>query len=562
MKLRHWSYKGYSFDAEILPPKKGQNQEIKLVPILPQTGQRLTKRQMGGNDSDQAYKVVLTGKDERFIKTKLFPKEAENLIQKMQERNLLSTPELFDDLYALAERYAHEFIEIEEKEYRWKPKTVDKYTSQFRLSMPDMKGLQLSDMTLSDYVLLQNKICRTANLSSRTPANWQPGDLPPASGITRLRLLYLFLWFLKSSGICDFDFIPTIYKGKASRRDQLLPRTSRIRSLPPELIQKLLVLFDKDLPAQLLIECGLRINEYSSLLWCNLIEEPSSQGPVYVLRVTGQLNSDGHYVDYGKSNSAYRHIPVSEQLGEKLIAWRKVLEAQCHRDLSQCYLCGYVEQGQYVSTSAYRQQHMRKVEKEISAFLRRDENMDYSMSHLKFVIADDPNADKITQQNCVRDSLSPHALRRNKDTADYVSSGISSLEIYQQMGHSPKNLDQQPAVGGKTKQELIRMCLAHKVSSTPFHPQQPLHYALDGSISRSEVPACDLVLSGQKGQSVELMLYPTELNTTLQLDLPDGVTIEQTDCFELEELFYPDAVCFSEQDYKITSTSFPFRKEK
>ncbi|WP_461811287.1 hypothetical protein [Faecalimonas sp.] len=475
---------------------------------------------------------------------------------------LLPTPELFDDLYALAKLYADEFIEIEAKEYHWKPKTIDKYISQFKHSMPDMKGLQLSDMTLSDYVLLQQDICRTASLSARIPTNWQPGEVPSASGATRLRLLYLFLWFLKSSGICDFDFVPTVYKGKANRRDQLLPRTSRIRSFPPELIQKLLVLFEKDLPAQLMIECGLRINEYSGLLWCNLMEEHSCQGAVYILRVTGQLNSDGYYVDYGKSSAAYRYLPVSEQLGEKLIALRRKLEAQCHRDLSQCYLCGYIEHGQYISTPAYRQQHMRKAEQKISAFLRRDENMEYFMSHLKFVIADDSNADKITQQNCVRDSLSPHALRRNKNTADYTFSGIPSLEIYQQMGHSPKNLEQHPSIGGKTKQELIHMCLAHKVSSTPFHPQQPLYYALDGSISRSEVPACDLILSGQKGQSVELMIYPTERNTTIHLDLPDGVTIEQEDCFALEELSYFDAVCFSEQDYKITGTSFPFQKGK
>ena len=563
MRVKKWFFEDYLFEAEILPKKKGKPQEVKIIPIMPQSGKRLTKRQMSGKNTDQSYKVKLIGKDELDIKKNIFPEKATQLIQEMMEKELLPnnnrSNDFFDDLFALAKHYKEDFFEICSKDFQWSTATCFKYKDQFDHTLPDLKGCHLSDMTAADYALLQHQICRSASTTARKSQSWQPGDPAPSSAKARLRLLYLFLWHLKSSGICDFDFIPTLYNGKPSRRDLLLPRTSPVRSFPPKLIQMLLNVLGDDLQAKLLLECGLRIREAAGLLWCNLTVHETSQGPAYVLQITGQLDNNGHYVEYGKSKAAYRSLAVSEQLGEKLMARRKKLEEQIGQDLSLYYMCGYVENGSYISTAAFRKKYVRELERKISDFLRSDENICYFNSQVKYIIPNDPHAEKITQLRCLYDSLTPHSLRRNMVTSCYTSSGLPSLESYLQIGHTPKNLPILPVLGGKTESEKVQMCLNRFVSSTPFHGQQALHYDLAGEFHCTEVSACDLELTGHTGQCIKLTVYPTELDTQICLNLPEGVTIERTDCFELEDYSYQDAVRFSEKDHSIIKTLFPFK---
>ena len=54
------------------------------------------------------------------------------------------------------------------------------------------------------------------------------------------------------------------------------------------------------------------------------------------------------------------------------------------------------------------------------------------------------------------------------------------------------------------------MCLRQYVSRTPFHPELPLRYAVDGEIHTSEVPACQINLVIPAGFDFTLLVKNTE----------------------------------------------------
>lgn len=293
-----------------------------------------------------------------------------------------------------------------------------------------------------------------------------------------------------------------------------------------------------------LVDCDLRLNECTGLLWCNLHVLHTSQGKEYVLQITGQLNEEGYYIEYGKTSNAYRYIAVSQELGEKLVAKRTKMEQKLGHKLSLEPMCGYVKNEKYVSTPEYRKQYWKQLENRITCFLRTDKKKKRFYQALQYVLPKEKETQKINQFACMNDSLTPHVWRRNYCTTLYCRSGLPMEEIYQSMGHDPSYLTNQLPRGGKPEGNQCMLGLQKLVSRTAFHHQQPLRYGADGPYPRTEVPACDTILTVKKGQDVELCVYPTEPNTTVKMDTPAG-TIQQENFVEMLQYQFTTALLAS-----------------
>lgn len=540
MRLRKWEYGNHLFQVEILPRKKRQQQKVKVSPLDPNTGQPLTKQQMTGSAVTQAYKYPLTGKDEAYIRKHLFPDAAKKMLSIMEDRGILSVETSADDLASLLTEYRDDFIVTQALANHWNEKTQTSYRNQLGYVIPLLKGIYPADLTQEDYIHIQEQICRQASATSDKFKNWEPGEPIPTSGETRTRLLYLYLWYLLYSGLCDLQVIPTLYGGEANYRDRLLSRLARVRSFPEPLLQGLRTLFGDDYQITLILECGLRLREARGLLWGNLHVLDSSQGAVYVLHIVGQTNVEGYFTDQGKTPAAHRPIVVPSDLGAKLVAKRDELELQTGRNLRYEPMCGYTENRRYLSTPEYRKTYVRHWEDKISAYLRQPENTALVRAEWKKALIPVDEKRKISYEQCLYDSLTPHALRRNYCTWLYAHSGLSSHELYHEMGHAQTNLALQNIPGGKTPHEEVLLCLHHYLSQ----PGSTLVYDADGNYNGTEVPACDVSLHLKAGQTLVLDAYPTEPCTTLSLDIPDCAKIEEQTTVTLPDYNYTDALRF------------------
>lgn len=544
MKLRKWEYGNHLFQVEILIHKKRQLQKINISPLDPHTGRPLTKQQMTGSSVTQTYKYPLAGKDEAYIRKHLFPDAAKKILSIMEDRGILPMVGSADDLASLLTEYRDDFIETQALASHWNKKTQASYRNQLGYTIPLLKGIYPADLTQEDYVNIQEQICLQASATSDKFKNWTPGEPPPTSGETRTRLLYLFLWYALYSGLCDLQITPTLYGGGTNYRDRLLSRLARVRSFPAPILQGLHTLFGDDYQITLLLACGLRLREACGLLWGNLHVLDSSQGPVYLLHIAGQINVDGYFVDQGKTPAAHRPIVVPPDLGAKLVAKRDELERQTGRDLSYEYICGFVRNKIYLSTPEYRKNYVRQWENKISSYLRQSENIALVRADWKKALIPVDEKRKITYEECLYDSLSPHSLRRHFCTTLYSHSGLPAHEIYHEMGHAQTNLALQSIPGGKTAREEIFLGLQHSLSKSG----STLVYDANGDCSGTEVPTCSVSLLVKAGQTLVFDVYPTEPCTTLSLDIPDCATIEEQTTVTLPDYNYTDALRYMEQD--------------
>ena len=83
----------------------------------------------------------------------------------------------------------------------------------------------------------------------------------------------------------------------------------------------------------ILTDTGLRIGEFTGLLFCSLGYLDGSQGRMYSLRVSGQLLPDGKRTEMPKTLPSYRIIPLCPEVGEAMYRRAMTLSA-IHGDLS------------------------------------------------------------------------------------------------------------------------------------------------------------------------------------------------------------------------------------
>ena len=329
----------------------------------------------------------------------------------------------------------------------------------------------------------------------------------PSSRKKRLNLLYLLIDDLKTVEGYNIPAHPTPDGGKVSHQDMLLVYTDNARSIPKEELQKLCD--NKDLGQQIgiLADTGLRISEYGGLLFCSVESINGSQGNMYYLHVSGQLDKTRKRTEIPKTAPSYRVVPLSRELGEMLFKRKQQLEEK-YGDISLKLVCGKETSDSYCTDSKAISMHMEDIVKRIPELLRQDEIVKKLKESRPYCF--DPNV----QDSHLLSMLTCHALRRNFCTSLYCASGLENKEIYQQMGHADKSNGNRSGANKPTQSELYQMCLKKHVSRTLYHPAHPLRYTTDGTIKKTEVPSCAVELTLPPNSQLELVIEETEPHST------------------------------------------------
>lgn len=504
-------YNGTHFYLNFSFPKDRQGSTMPcralVTPLNPETGKKITKRQLYGKDSDYPINKALYGKNPTDIETQYFPTAANELIVQMRQTGLLEENHPDDpsaqahDLAALANSFKEMFFALHSKD--WSKRTSDEYQRQYDVLAGELSGVMAETLAQDSYLALQESICRNALQTSRKKSAWKMGDEAPSSAQKRLNLLYLLIWDLKTVEGYNIPLIPTRYSGKPSRQDLLLSHIDSARSIPFDLLQQ--VCKDNILSnrAGILLDTGLRISEYGGLLFCSIGMVDGSQGPMYYLRITGQLQPDSKRTEIPKTDPSYRVVPLSKELGEMLMARQKTLEQQ-YGDISLLLLCGNADADNYCTTPESISKYMNGITELVPNLLRDPQIVDTLKESRPY------RFDAVCQDKYLLSMLTCHALRRNFCTWLYCESGANTKSIYQQMGHADKSVKRRSGAFGATSSELYRMCLQKHVSRTLYHPAHPLQYRADGKVAESEVAACQIELILPPGSRWELIIEETE----------------------------------------------------
>ena len=207
--------------------------------------------------------------------------------------------------------------------------------------------------------------------------------------------------------------------------------------------------------------------------------------------------------EYPKTDPSYRLIPISQELGERLIAERENLELR-YGDMSLLLRIGQPEESEYYTDAVTISSHMRQLKEQIPQLLRQPEFLEEMRKNRPYTF------DKASQDEYLNNMLTSHALRRYFCTWLYTVSGVETNEIYSLMGHLNKNIRQRSGPCGPTPAEIYRLCLLKHVSRTLFHAAHPLQYNLGEKCRETEVPACSVEFTIPPETSWEIVVEDSE----------------------------------------------------
>lgn len=432
----------------------------------------------------------------------------------MAQRGLLSTepesdpdPAVTTELAVIARDFEETFFHLHLSD--WGATTMKEYRHQFNTLINELGTLRVGDLDDEAYRLLQETICLNALAAARKVDSWSYGKEAPSSARKRMNLLYELIQDLKQVEGLPIPVIPKRYNSKPSHQQELLDIIDSARSLPAELLQKELTSSTLPIQVKILADTGLRISEMMGLLYGSIQAVSSSQGTMYFLTVTGQINSSGKRTEITKTGAAYRVVPLSKELGETLMEQREEMERQ-YGDLSLHLLCGGAAENGFSDDSRTVTAINNKIRDLVPELLRRPDFFEALTAKRAYLF------DETAQNKQLRSMLTCHALRRNFCTWLYCSSGLDTTDIYHQMGHAIRSQPRRKA-SGLTPEELRCICLRKHVSSTFYHSANPLRYPAKGSFHASEVPACSVELELEPGETIELTIEDTEPGTVTHL---------------------------------------------
>ena len=504
-------YSGVKFWVSFCYPKNlaGTKSPCRaLVTPLDENERKITKRQLCGKDSDEPVNRFVSGLDPEDIEQNHIPDVVNQLLGLMQQRGVYTLSDCGKlsqetDLAVIAKAVKDTFFEKYSAKYKWAQSTCYKYRQQYDYMTEALQGIDYRTLTPDTESLIQENICRAALLDTRKDNEWVPGLTPPASAKTRLYLFYRLLELLRNTEDYDIALTPSRYQGKTSRKKLLLARTDHARNLPNDLLQKLCKKDVLDGQIGILADTGLRINEYGGLLFCSIGYTDGSQGRMYFIRVSGQLSRQNTRTEYPKTDPSYRLIPISQELGERLIAERENLELR-YGDMSLLLRIGQPEESEYYTDAVTISSHMRQLKEQIPQLLRQPEFLEEMRKNRPYTF------DKASQDEYLNNMLTSHALRRYFCTWLYTVSGVETNEIYSLMGHLNKNIRQRSGPCGPTPAEIYRLCLLKHVSRTLFHAAHPLQYNLGEKCRETEVPACSVEFTIPPETSWEIVVEDSE----------------------------------------------------
>ena len=525
-----------------------------ITPRDPRTGKLVTKRQLYGTDSDEPVNYCVRGKSPAQIEREIFPKAAQLMIGEMQEMGIISTKKSEQekhDLAHLGASFENTFFDLHTVKDNWGDSTIKTYRGQYKTLLQELEGIAAEELDEEGYRTLQLKIFANAlEDSNEDRQTFCYGDSPSSSGKTRVHLLYLLLQDLKQIEGYAIPVTPVRYKGKISRTQELLIYIDKARYYPPEDIEKLILDARVTRQGNIVVDCGLRISEDCGLLWASLYALQGSQGRLYYLAVVGQMTAEGIRTEIGKTDAAYRTIPISRELGDELFQQKEKLEGQ-YGDISLKLLCGRPEEQDLNDSPKVARRYQSNLASAVTAVLRTDAVIQHQ-KELRVFEFDVERQDKemISELTC-------HSLRRFFDTWMHCASGLEESEIDRQMGHAAALERNESRCRGLTREALYKMCLKRYVSGTWIYPAHPLCYSAAGQYKATEVPACALELVISPGEEIELVLEDTEPGNQILLHHSVlNVELVQTEEKNESEMTY--ALLASKEKYEICAVRKPF----
>lgn len=474
---------------------------IRITPRDPKTGKAITKRQLRGSDSDKPAETAIFGRDIEDIRKNLFPPVADGIIAQMHLAGFFDSGQASTapavDLGELARTYRDAFFAFSQRERNWAPLTVKDYGYQFDKLIPHLDGINALTINDEIYTAVFKAICDAARKATKVKQD-DPYQEVPSAAQKRYGLLKQLISYLIEENDIQIDCLPPDLDGKTSHLSSIMSQVDGVRSLPPD---ELLALCKNSPLADvisILTDTGLRIGEFTGLLFCSLGYLDGSQGRMYYLRVSGQLLPDGKRTEMPKTLPSYRIIPLCPEVGEAMYQRAMTLSA-IHGDLSLQLLCGQSEGDAFLTDPATMRIYRDHLSNAITDLLRNEGMLQSLYAARQYVF-------NIKQQNeHVYRRLTGHSERRNFCTFLYCHSGFDAPEIPKLMGHADKTRKQPSTSYGATPSEMYRMCLRRYVSQSLLHSAQPLRYQAD-NFKRSEVPSCALELTLPPHSSYDLIV--------------------------------------------------------
>ena len=474
---------------------------IRITPRDPKTGKAITKRQLRGSDSDKPAETAIFGRDIEDIRKNLFPPVADGIIAQMHLAGFFDSGQASTapavDLGELARTYRDAFFAFSQRERNWAPLTVKDYGYQFDKLIPHLDGINALTINDEIYTAVFESICDAARKATKVKQD-DPYQEVPSAAQKRYGLLKQLISYLIEEDDIQIDCLPPDLDGKTSHLSSIMSQVDGVRSLPPD---ELLALCKNSPLADvisILTDTGLRIGEFTGLLFCSLGYLDGSQGRMYYLRVSGQLLPDGKRTEMPKTLPSYRIIPLCPEVGEAMYQRAMTLSA-IHGDLSLQLLCGQSEGDAFLTDPATMRIYRDHLSNAITDLLRNEGMLQSLYAARQYVF-------NIKQQNeHVYRRLTGHSERRNFCTFLYCHSGFDAPEIPKLMGHADKTRKQPSTSYGATPSEMYRMCLRRYVSQSLLHSAQPLRYQAD-NFKRSEVPSCALELTLPPHSSYDLIV--------------------------------------------------------
>ncbi len=456
---------------------------IRITPRDPKTGKAITKRQLRGSDSDKPAETAIFGRDIEDIRKNLFPPIADGIIAQMHLAGFFDSGQASTapavDLGELARTYRDAFFAFSQRERNWAPLTVKDYGYQFDKLIPHLDGINALTINDEIYTAVFKAICDAARKATKGKKD-DPYQEVPSAAQKRYGLLKQLISYLIEEDDIQIDCLPPDLDGKTSHLSSIMSQVDGVRSLPPD---ELLALCKNSPLADvisILTDTGLRIGEFTGLLFCSLGYLDGSQGRMYYLCVSGQLLPDGKRTEMPKTLPSYRIIPLCPEVGEAMYQRAMTLSA-IHGDLSLQLLCGQSEGDAFLTDPATMRIYRDHLSNAITDLLRNEGMLQSLYAARQFVF-------NIKQQNeHVYRRLTGHSERRNFCTFLYCHSGFDAPEIPKLMGHADRK---QPSTSyGATPSEIYRMCLRRYVSQSLLHSAQPLRYQADNFKRRKCLPA-------------------------------------------------------------------------
>lgn len=503
--MEDFEHNGVYFKANLSYPSSYKASDtpcrIRITPRDPKTGKAITKRQLRGSDSDKPAETAIFGRDIEDIRKNLFPRIADGIIAQMHLAGFFDSGQASTapavDLGELARTYRDAFFAFSQRERNWAPLTVKDYGYQFDKLIPHLDGINALTINDEIYTAVFKSICDAARKATKVKQD-DPYQEVPSAAQKRYGLLKQLISYLIEEDDIQIDCLPPDLDGKTSHLSSIMSQVDGVRSLPPD---ELLALCKNSPLADvisILTDTGLRIGEFTGLLFCSLGYLDGSQGRMYYLRVSGQLLPDGKRTEMPKTLPSYRIIPLCPEVGEAMYQRAMTLSA-IHGDLSLQLLCGQSEGDAFLTDPATMRIYRDHLSNAITDLLRNEGMLQSLYAARQYVF-------NIKQQNeHVYRRLTGHSERRNFCTFLYCHSGFDAPEIPKLMGHADKTRKQPSTSYGATPSEMYRMCLRRYVSQSLLHSAQPLRYQAD-NFKRSEVPSCALELTLPPHSSYDLIV--------------------------------------------------------